>query len=87
MKRSIGQHTLFAKLLLYFLIVLLVPILFMTLYFNAIANRTLEQSLVRQAEQSLSLIAEKMRASIETYRHLAYLLSVSPMITIEIIIE
>ena len=80
MKRSIGQHTLFAKLLLYFLIVLLVPILFMTLYFNAIANRTLEQSLVRQAEQSLSLIAEKMRASIETYRHLAYLLSVNPVI-------
>ncbi len=76
---SIRRNTLFARLIFYFLIVMLVPVLLTSLYLNSIATRNTGEALVRMSENSLSGIAEKMRECIETYRHLAYQLSSDPV--------
>jgi two-component system sensor histidine kinase YesM len=80
MRPVIRRYTMFAKLLLYFLVVMLVPVTLTSLYLNSIASRNTREMLVRQSEESLSGIAEKVRECIESYRHLAYQLSSDPLV-------
>jgi two-component system, sensor histidine kinase YesM len=79
--RSVTRHNaLFAKLLLYFLAVMLVPVLLTSLYLNSIASRNTAEALVRMSESSLSGIGDKTRECIESYRHIVYQLSSDPVV-------
>jgi len=71
---------LFARLLLYFVAVALVPIIMLSAYYTAIGNRMVMEMLQDQGRISASKAIEKIELAVESYRHKAYLLSSNPLI-------
>lgn len=71
---------LFARLLLYFIAVSLVPILMLSAYYAAIGNRMVIEMLRDQGWISASKALAKIEQAVESYRHKAYLLSSNPLV-------
>ncbi len=67
--------SLFSRLLLYFIVIMMVPILLLSFYYSIIGNRTMTESLKTQAMGSMSRLGERYAEVIEDYRHKAYVLS------------
>ncbi len=71
-----GHFTsLFTRLLLYFIVIVLVPILLISFYYMAIGNKSMTESLKTQATDSMARLKERYATLIDEYRHKAYLLS------------
>lgn len=66
---------LYIRLLLYFLMVMAVPLLLMTVYYAINGQENVERNLLRQGEASLVSLRGKIADQIEAYRHKAYVLS------------
>ncbi len=72
--------TLFSRLLIYFIIIMLVPILLLSIYFITSGNKTLEDSLQASAEQAIFKEGPRVTGIINTYRHKAYQVSTNGVI-------
>lgn len=72
--------SLFSRLLLYFLVVMMVPILLLSFYYSVIGSKTMTESLRTQAEDSMSRLGKRFADTLEEYRHKAYVLSTTPEI-------
>ncbi|WP_422477980.1 cache domain-containing sensor histidine kinase [Pleomorphochaeta sp. DL1XJH-081] len=68
--------SLFARLMLFFLIVMLVPVLLLAFSYVATGTRTLESNLAQQGEATIRNIAHRMQSMVESYRHKAYSISI-----------
>ncbi len=73
--------TLSGRLIIYFLIVMLVPFLLFVSYTIINYNRGIERAMTAQAVSALESDAASISSVIEEYRHKAYTLSSSPIIT------
>ena len=73
--------TLSGRLIIYFLVVMLVPFLLFVSYTLMNYNRGIENATTAQAESALEADAEMIASEIQEYRHKAYTLSSSEIIT------
>ncbi len=74
------KRTLFGRLLIYFLIVLIVPLGLFSAYYALIGGRNQERYLTEQTMNLVAVDADKVSSVLEDYRHKAYQLSTNPLI-------
>ncbi|WP_041380580.1 cache domain-containing sensor histidine kinase [Sphaerochaeta globosa] len=74
------NRTLFGRLLIYFLIVLIVPLGLFSAYYALIRGRNQERYLTEQTMNLVITDAAKVSSVLESYRHKAYQLSTDPLI-------
>lgn len=74
------RNTFFTRLIAYFLLISLVPIIFLSFYYYTSVSRTLRTNLTDQAEESISRTLDNYVECLEEYRHNTYLLSNNPVI-------
>lgn len=74
------KRTLFGRLLIYFLIVLIVPLGLFSAYYALIGGRNQERYLTEQTMNLVITDAAKVSSVLESYRHKAYQLSTDPLI-------
>ena len=74
------NRTLFGRLLIYFLIVLIVPLGLFSAYYALIGGRNQERYLTEQTMNLVITDAAKVSSVLESYRHKAYQLSTDPLI-------
>ena len=75
-----ASRMLFARLLLYFIAVALVPILMLSVYYAVVGSRTGMEMLREQGRISSSKALGRIERAVESYRHKAYLISANPLI-------
>jgi two-component system sensor histidine kinase YesM len=75
-----GRRTLWGRLFLYFLIVLIVPLGLFGAYYVTLGGRNQQRFLSNQTMNLVTTDADRVAAILEEYRHKAYLLSTNPMI-------
>ncbi len=75
-----GKNTLFGRLLLYFLIVLALPLGIFATYYTLSGGRNQVRYLQRQAMDNINLDSSRLGATLEEYRHKAYTISTDEMI-------
>jgi len=69
------RNTFFTRLIAYFLLISLVPIIFLSFYYYTSVSRTLRTNLTDQAEESISRTLDNYVECLEEYRHNTYLLA------------
>ncbi len=74
------RNTFFTRLIAYFLLISLIPIIFLSFYYYTSVARTLRTNLTDQAEESISRTLDNYVECLEEYRHNTYLLANSPVI-------
>ncbi|NCC65682.1 MAG: sensor histidine kinase, partial [Spirochaetia bacterium] len=74
------KRTLFTRLLLYFLVVLIVPLALFASYYALIGGRNQELHLMEQAKQNAMYDAQQVGSVLESYRHKAYQLSTNELV-------
>ena len=74
------KKTLFTRLFLYFLIVLIVPLGLFATYYALIGGRNQEQHLMDQAAQLAVYDAQQVGIVLESYRHKAYQISTNELV-------
>ncbi len=80
MKRPAIAPSLFTRLMLFFLIVMLIPVLLLAFAYMTTGARSLENNLSEQGDSSIKITAHQLQTIIESYRHKAYSLSVDDTI-------
>ncbi|MGE4584995.1 MAG: sensor histidine kinase [Sphaerochaeta sp.] len=75
-----SRTTLFGRLLLYFLVVLIVPLGLFSAYYALIGGRNQERYLKNQTLNLVLNDADQVSTVLETYRHKAYQLSTDPLV-------
>ncbi|MFA6707523.1 MAG: sensor histidine kinase [Sphaerochaetaceae bacterium] len=84
MKNRILKGTLYYRLMSYFLIVMLIPLLMLTLTYFSAGNRTIGRNLVEQGELAIDRAAIRLKTIIESYRHKAYVISTDETVIAEL---
>jgi two-component system, sensor histidine kinase YesM len=74
------KNTFFTRLIAYFLLISLVPIIFLSFYYYTSVSRTLRTNLTDQAEESISRTLDNYVECFEEYRHNTYQLANSQII-------
>ena len=74
-KFSIHFSSLFARLLFYFLIVMLIPLIILIFSYVALGSNALRNTLTTQSENTIALASNRMQSLIDEYRHKTYLIS------------
>ncbi len=74
------RHTLFGRLFIYFLIVLIVPLGLFGTYYAALGGRGQERYVANQTMNLVSSDAAKVSRILEEYRHKAYLISTDALV-------
>jgi two-component system, sensor histidine kinase YesM len=74
------RNTFFTRLITYFLLISLVPILFLSFYYYTSVSRTLRTNLTNQANESISRTLDNYVECLEEYRHNTYLLANSRIV-------
>jgi two-component system sensor histidine kinase YesM len=74
------KRTLFGRLLIYFLIVLIVPLGLFSAYYALLGERNQERYLSEQTMNLTTADATKVSSVLEAYRHKAYQLSTNPLV-------
>ena len=74
-KFSIHFSSLFARLLVYFLIVMLIPFIILVFSYITIGSNVLRNTLTTQSENTIVLASARMQSLIDEYRHKTYLIS------------
>ena len=69
------RNTFFTRLIAYFLLISLVPIIFLSFYYYTSVSRMLRTNLTDQAEESISRTLDNYVECLEEYRHNTYLLA------------
>jgi two-component system, sensor histidine kinase YesM len=80
----IGFSTLFSRLILYFIVVMLIPIILLSIYYIATGKRTLMRNLSEQGDVNIIQAAGQFRNIVESYRHKAYTISINEKIIQEL---
>ena len=76
--------SLFSRLILYFIIVMLIPITLLSFYYLSTGSRTLMRNLMEQGEMNILQAANRFITVMESYRHKAYTISINPRIIEEL---
>ncbi len=74
-ERQVHRFSLFSRLLLYFILIMMVPIVLISIYYAAIGNRTMTEALKIQSTAGMDRLTERYAEVIDTFRHKAYVLS------------
>lgn len=74
------KNTFFTRLITFFLLISLIPILFLSFYYYTFISGTLKTNLTHQAEESINRTIENYVGSLDGYRHNTYLLANSKII-------
>ncbi|OQY35323.1 MAG: hypothetical protein B6241_02200 [Spirochaetaceae bacterium 4572_59] len=74
------KNTFFIRLITFFLLISLIPILFLSFYYYTFISGTLKTNLTHQAEESINRTIENFVDSLDEYRHNTYLLANSTII-------
>lgn len=69
------KSTFFIRLITFFLLISLVPILFLSFYYYTSVSNTLKTNLTHQAEESINRTIENFVECLDEYRHNTYLLA------------
>ena len=69
------KNTFFIRLITSFLLISLVPILFLSFYYYTSVSNTLKTNLTHQAEESINRTIENFVECLDEYRHNTYLLA------------
>ncbi|MFA6681008.1 MAG: sensor histidine kinase, partial [Sphaerochaeta sp.] len=77
---KLGSKNLFGRLLLYFIIVLIVPLGLFSSFYTLTGDSNQVRYLQRQARDIVSLDASRLGAILDEYRHKAYTLSTDDLI-------
>ena len=72
---AIKPTPIFTRLLIYFLIVMLIPMILIAFYFSAVAREDVTSNVKKEAQLYIGQSADSVSSTIEEYRHKAYLLS------------
>lgn len=80
MFRKNTGSSLFFRLMLFFSIVMLVPVLLLAFAYVATGSRALENNLAEQGDNAIRNTAVRMQRLIESYRHKAYAISIDQSI-------
>ena len=76
--------SLFSRLILYFLVVMAIPIALLSFYYATTGKAVLARNLTEQGEQNIQRIGNRFMNIVESYRHKAYAISVNPKIIAEL---
>ena len=74
------MKSLFSRLMLFFLVVMLVPVSLLAFAYITAGNRALENNLAEQGDINIRGAAVRMQQLIEEYRHKAYTISVEELV-------
>ena len=83
-KRSVLYGSLFYRLISYFLIVMIIPLVVLSVYYVAAGNNAITKNLSDQNEMATVRIADQVKSIIESYRHKTYVLSTNNTIISEL---
>lgn len=75
-----GRRTLFGRLLLYFIIVLVVPLGLFSSYYTLTGEGNQTRYLQKQAMDTVTLDAKRLGTVLDDYRHKAYRISTDPLV-------
>lgn len=75
-----GNKTLFGRLLLYFIIVLVVPLGLFSFFYTITGTSSQTRYLQKQAKDTISLDATRLASILDNYRHKAYSISTDPLV-------
>jgi ABC-type Fe3+ transport system permease subunit len=81
MEHSGPGTSLFSRLMIFFMIVMLVPVLLLAFAYFVTGSKSIENNLSERGLNDIRISASRMVALIEVYRHKAYSISVDDSIT------
>ena len=76
--------SLFFRLILYFIVVMFIPLILISFAYITAGNRTIMRNLTQQGEQDIARVGIRFKDSMESYRHKAYTISINEKIIDEL---
>ncbi|MDD3942399.1 MAG: hypothetical protein PHR90_07975 [Sphaerochaetaceae bacterium] len=75
MARSSIFTTLFSRLMLFFLVVMLIPVSLLGFSYLAAGRRAVQNNLMEQSQNNIGQVGARLSHVVEGYRHKAYVIS------------